>query len=87
MTGDGTPGRFDAADFERAERNTPPLAGRLAERQAAEIERFELAVEREIVEASKRGLTAFDLAMILADYASDLEHMDRVPPAWEGEDR
>ena len=53
------------------------------ERELAEIERFELAVEREIVEASKRGLTAFEMAMCLADYASDLEHMDRVPTGWK----
>lgn len=60
--------------------------GTLPEREVAEIETFELAVEREIVEAAKRGLLEADLARLLRDYAADLEELDRVPPGWGSED-
>ena len=56
----------------------------LPERELAEIERFEVAIESAIVASAKRGLTAAELRLVLADYVDDLDELGGVPNGWNG---
>jgi hypothetical protein len=56
----------------------------LAERELAEIERFEEAIESALVASAKRGVTAAELRLVLADYVDDLEELECVPSGWDG---
>ena len=56
----------------------------LPERELTEIERFEDAIESAIVASAKRGVTAAELRLVLADYVDDLDELGRVPNGWDG---